>query len=330
MWTKETTSPFSQRTVSAEIRRACLEYGRHIADTLRRKGAVTAYGSSDSDLSDRATAFNQEVQRRTTLGQMRTFSAQPLRRIPLAVTKPVAYWASEGKPIPLARGTFDGVTLAERQLVTALVLNKEILPPVNDPGVEAYLLSLYFNALVNAEDTKALSADAASDASPAGLLHNAPQLGGGSPFDSDISELVAYVSNGDPTRPVFITSTRGAFELQAHGGSLYRHATADGRGNIGGIPLIISKAAAGKLILVDAAEIVQHDGGLEVGRGDEAAVEMVDSGSSQDASSGTGATMVSAFQAGLVVLRMIRYRDWAKLRDDAVGYIDLGIGGSPA
>jgi hypothetical protein len=34
---------------------------------------------------------------------------------------------------------------------------------------------------------------------------------------------------------------------------------------------------------------------------------------------------VSAFQANMLVVRILRYVDWTKLRDDACGFIELGF-----
>jgi hypothetical protein len=83
-------------------------------------------------------------------------------------------------------------------------------------------------------------------------------------------------------------------------------------------------ASAGNIALAD-------DGVVTVDASREASIEMVDA-SSQDATSGTGASVVSMFQTNSIAIRAEREINWKKLRSDAVTFMDdvnWGSIGSP-
>ena len=124
-------------------------------------------------------------------------------------------------------------------------------------------------------------------------------------------------------KPIFITSARDAAYLSL---SLARdglttmfpgvHLTRDATAHV-------RRAAGANLILLDAGQLAVSDGTLEVFTSDSAAVEMSDSPS-------IPAALVSAFQTNSVFLRFTRFLSWCLASDDAIGYVTLPIGGSPA
>ncbi len=109
-------------------------------------------------------------------------------------------------------------------------------------------------------------------------------------------------------------------------------------GTLAGIPVITSQYAAfgssygNVVICVSAGNIaLADDGTVTVDASREASIEMVDS-SSQDATSGTGASQVSMFQTNSIALRAEREINWKKLRSDAVTFqddVNWGSIGSP-
>lgn len=89
------------------------------------------------------------------------------------------------------------------------------------------------------------------------------------------------------------------------------------------MPLLISKAAAANLILVDALTIAVADGGIELSTSEHAAVV-------QDTAPSAPANVVSGFQTNTSFLRIVRYLHWVKGYADSVGFLTLPIAGSPA
>ena len=91
---------------------------------------------------------------------------------------------------------------------------------------------------------------------------------------------------------------------------------------------MISKAAGNKLVLIDAANLVVTDEGLEVKQSEQAAIEMLDNPTNNSATP-TGTNVVSMFQANATALRLIRWLHWTLATDDAVSYLELPIDNSP-
>ena len=81
--------------------------------------------------------------------------------------------------------------------------------------------------------------------------------------------------------------------------------------------------------MVDASQVAIADDGVDIGLSDNASVQFLDN-PTNNAATGVATDIVSAFQTDHSVLRVVRYLSWALLRDDAVGFIELPIGGSPA
>ena len=126
---------------------------------------------------------------------------------------------------------------------------------------------------------------------------------------------------------VFVTSGGGAMYLAEHEGNAFKDVKLQG-GSILGASLLVSPGAGNRLILIDAAEIAHNDDGLEVESSNVASVELLDNPTNNSAT-GTGTALVSAWQTGMLIVKLIRFVNWQKLRGDAVGFIELPIGGSP-
>jgi hypothetical protein len=199
---------------------------------------------------------------------------------------------------------------------------------LGDTRARNYILSRVRRAVIRADDAVFLGTAAASAAQPAGLLNGLTAVGGGSPGDLSLEELVAVVSEGDPIAPVFIHSARAGAFLAESGIQAFRDTGLLG-GRIAGAPAVVSPVAAEKLILIDAAEIAISDEGLEIAMSQQAAIEMSDNPTNNSATP-TATSLVSAFQANAGVLRVVRYLSWVTLTEDAVAFVELPIGGSPA
>ena len=296
------------------------------APALTLKADITAVGTGDAPalVSDpAATSLLSLVQRRSVLGRLGAVSVPPNRLIPVGDDDPTAVWVAEGQPVPLARVSTTSTYTPTTSYTLLIALLEEYLR-LGDARARNLIISRATRALVRADDSAFLSADAASAANPAGVLFGRSPVGSGSPSDlqGDLELLYASVSNGAPLNPTFVLSGRAALYLAATGLQSFRNLGVLG-GTIAGAPALISPSAAANVILIDAAEVAVSDQGLETFSSQNASIQMVDNPS-------TGATNVtSAFQNNMTVLKLIRYVSWALLRADAAAYLELPIGGSP-
>jgi hypothetical protein len=101
-------------------------------------------------------------------------------------------------------------------------------------------------------------------------------------------------------------------------------------GTLEGLPVIVSDYAGTNVVLVNASDIyLGDDGGVSIDISREASLEMLDSGLTQNALTGTGASLVSMFQLNAVALRAERTINWKRRRTSAVAYLtSAGWGGA--
>ena len=254
---------------------------------------------------------------------------QPNQLLPKGVADPGPTWIAEGAAIPLARWTSSTTSAPSAGFRVMVAVSKDLLT-IGDARARNYVLARSMRGLIKGDNT-IIDANAASAARPAGLLWNRSTVGGGSPDDDlriALEQLYASVTDGEAVRPVFVLSGRAALYLLSTGLQAFRDLSLTG-GRIGGAPVVIAPEAGANLILIDAAQLVIHDGGLEVGSSLHAAVQM-DDAPTMHAVTPTATNVVSAFQTNTAVLRCTRFLSWALLDPDAVAFIELPIGGSPA
>lgn len=261
----------------------------------------------------------------SALGQIDPLDAPLFTSLPVVVSNPTAYWVGQAEPTPHTAAAFSGEQLQPTKIAAQIAVTRETLK-AGDPKSRALVLALVTQAMIRAEDTALLSTTTATPARPAGLLEGIASSGAATlaTLSDVLARLGADVANGNPIKPRYVASFRGAGWLQGSGLHAFAQAKQGGGGNIGGVPLIISPAAANRLVLVDAFAIAAFDGGLEIETSENAAVQMADTPTA-------GASpLVSAFQTNAVVLRALHFLHWIRLRSDAAAYLELPIDGSPA
>ena len=75
-------------------------------------------------------------------------------------------------------------------------------------------------------------------------------------------------------------------------------------------------------MLLDAEEVyLADDGQVTIDSSDQVSLEMSDA-PAQNGVTGSGASMVSTWQSGLIALKAERYINWKKRRSAAVAYVD--------
>jgi hypothetical protein len=298
---------------------------------LFKKAAVDAMDAADSSALIRrgSMAFVDLMELEALIGKTRGawVPAPPFANVVDETSEPDVQWTAAGNPVPLVRLNFDSATMEATSFSVIVALSKELLKTA-DPRARTMIERRLLRALRRAEDRRLLSTDAAiAGERPAGLLHGVSATGSGSPqsMTDDLEALWSAVSEGDADRPFFICSPRGGMYLHSlHEDGSARFPDAGPRGgNIAGVPLLTSRAAADLLVLLDAAHLAVADEGAETSASENAAVAMSDSPTSPS-------TVVSGFQTNTVFVKLERRIYWTLTTGDAIGFIQLPIGGSPA
>ncbi len=259
-----------------------------------------------------------------------------------------AGWVGEGKPKLVTKFNTTSTTLLFTKVAAISVITEE-LARFSRPGAEALVRNELSKAVIAKLDTDFIDPALAvsSGVNPASITNGVTALtsAGTSAANvlTDIQALVApFLLNGyDISQLVILMPNTLALTTSLMQNSLGQNSfngmTAYG-GQIAGIPVLASQylasgASYGNMIVCVSAENIAlaDDGNVSVDASREASIEMVDS-SSQDATAGTGASLVSMFQTNSIALRAEREINWKKLRSTAVTFMDdvnWGSIGSP-
>ena len=289
---------------------------------------------ADNTLSD---AFMARQRPRTVLGRI----SEAARRVPfrqfvrIVSTGSTAEWSGSGKPIVVDDMAFSRQALDVLKSGVIVVLTTELLKiSADDPAVLSLIEQDLITATAKADDLALLSDDAAvPEVMPAGLLNGVTGLSAGLADDAeaDVAHLIRTVRNGEGEALFFVTALTVATTLatlrNSDGERVFPNINLRTGGDILGIPLLLSAGAGSRLILLDAAAIAYADGGVEIDRSAQAAIQMLDNPTNSVA--GTATNMVSLFQTGSTALRAVRIVNWVKAHSDAVNFIDVSVG-SPA
>ncbi len=309
---------------AAVIESAFLEY-------LRPKTLVDRFGTTQNGVSIPSllkVPFNVKVQSQTSGAS--------------------AGWVGEGKPKLVTKFNTTSTTLLFTKIAAISVITDE-LARFSRPGAETLVRNELAKAVIAKMDSDFIdpSVAASNGVNPASITNGVTALSSAGVSAAnvltDIQALVApFMLNGyDISQLVLLMPNTLALTVSLMQNSLgqdsFKGMTAYG-GQIAGIPVLASQylasgASYGNMIVCVSAENIAlaDDGNVTVDASREASIEMVDA-SSQDATSGTGASLVSMFQTNSIALRAEREINWKKLRSTAVTYMDdvnWGSIGSP-
>ena len=249
-----------------------------------------------------------------------------------------ANWIGEGLPILLSKATSFTTSLTWSKLGALAVLTKEEIR-FSNPSAEAKVRDELARAMIAKQDLDFINPAkaAVANVSPASITWNTtPILTTGTTaaaLRTDLATLIATfgTANFDPSDIVLIMNTVDALNISLMittlGNPVFPGLTMAG-GNLLGFPVITTTAMTGIgspvsniIVAVKASEIyLADDGVVTVDASDQASVEMVDA-SSQSGLTGTGASLVSFWQAGLVGLKATREINWKLRRTGASRYI---------
>jgi HK97 family phage major capsid protein len=297
------------------------------------------------DYTTLASEFIEFLRPQTIIGKFGTGGIPSLRRIPFNVrmgrqtSGGSGYWVGQGKPKPLTKFAFDEVTLRWAKVANIAVLTEDLIR-FSNPSADALVQQALADALRERMDIDFVDPAKAESAniSPASITNGVVGVtSSGTDADAVRTDVQAVMqkfiaANITPTTGVWIMSASNALALSlmtnALGQPEFPGITMTG-GTFVGLPVITSEymtdvadSSGSPIILVNASDVfLADDGGIMIDASREASLEMLDSGLSQDATNGTGASLVSMFQTNSVAMRAERVINWKKRRAEAVAMI---------
>jgi HK97 family phage major capsid protein/HK97 family phage prohead protease len=317
------------------------------------KAAVAAGTTTDVNWAgslvqyqDFAGDFINFLRPATIIGKFGTNGIPSLNKVPFNIrvagqtSGGSGYWVGEGKPKPLTKFDFTTITMTWAKVANIAVLTEEEVR-FSSPSAEAKVRDALAEALIERLDrdfvdpAKALVAGV----SPASITNGVtPIAASGTDADAVKRDFAALMgsfvaSNISPTDVVLIMSGTTAMNISlmfnALGNRDFPDISLNG-GTLLGIPVIVSQYLAaggspptGLVILVNAKDIyLADDGQVVIDASREASVEMLDGTLLQNATVGTGASLVSLWQSNLLGLKAERFINWKKRRAGAVAYIN--------
>lgn len=294
----------------------------------RAKALVPEIGTS-SGLTDQGPAAYAELVRRVSLlGRIPGTRPAPMyAKLNSVDEEPIVGFVGAGRPIPAARVSFaNQLQLVPAKVAGIVPLSLELVRH-SDPAALPFIDRIVTRAVATGQDVALLDgAPAVEGERPASVLNGISATGGGSPADieDDITALVKGVRSGEAAAPVFITSRSGALYLatlrDGGGARVFPDVTLNG-GTLLGVPLLVSPAAAAKLIYLDGSALFYNDsGGVVIDSARDVTLQMTDTPTD-------GAqNLVSLYQTGATAVRFVQVVTWQLAAADAIGFIDLPLG----
>lgn len=320
---------------------------RHYADdprianfarlTPEQKAAVPAAYTGGSGWADAIAAAN-------TIGSEFVEFLRPMnvldringfRRVPFNVkvsrqtTGQSGYWVGEALPTPLTKGVFDTVTMGKTKVGAISVMSKEQMR-FSNINAEAAVRDDLARAVAAKMDSSFLGAGAGTaNVEPAGLVNGVTgTASAGATADdvrTDLVNLFEPFSAANISRSgiTYVTTENLHYAVLVMRSSLgvneFPGVTAEG-GTLDGRPFLSSNhIGGGQVLAISAPDILlADDGEVGVEMSDQASLEMLDGSLTQSGQAGTGASVVSLWQNGLVAIKCERFVNWTKARSAAV------------
>lgn len=294
--------------------------------------------------------FVEFLRPQTIVGRLPSLTRVPFNvRIPSQTGGGTGYWVGEGAPKPLTSFAFSSSTIATTKVAAIAVITQE-LARFSSPSADMLTRNALAAALVERIDIDFIDpAEAAvSGVKPASITYGlVARTSAGTSADNARTDLgsllnVFLSANLNPASLALIMPNTLAMALSLMVNSLgqpeFPGLSMNG-GTLMGIPVITSQYAAnasggGNLVIaVNQSDIfLADDGQVTVDASTEASLQMSDA-PTNNASTGTGQSVVSMYQTNSIALRAERFISWAKRRSDAVVYLDdvnWGSVGSPS
>lgn len=301
----------------------------------------SAFAGALVQYQDLANDFIEFLRPKTIIGRLPGLRKVPFKvRVKRQTGGATASWVGEGKPKPLSNSAFDTVTLDFTKLAAISVLTDEVIR-LSTPGADMLVRDDLANAVIQTMDSDFIDPanSGTSNVKPASITNGvSPIVAAGTNTQAGVAADVLGVfapwinANIDPSGGAWIMTPTTALALSLMENSLGQRIFPGVDINGGffqGLPVVTSQAAglvgasdgSHIVVLVHAPSIMLADDGqvaVDVSR--EASLQMSDAPTNQ-ASDGTGASLVSMFQTNSVAIRAERWINWTKARSQAVQYL---------
>ncbi len=248
-------------------------------------------------------------------------------------------WVGEGKPAPVSKMTTFNTALTWAKVEALAVLTVEEVR-FSNPAAEQVVRNDIGRAVNARLDTDFVdpALAAVANVSPAsitnGVVATTPTGTTAAFARTDLASMIAlFASNNlDPSDIVLIMSAQMALQfsmmVNTLGNNDFPDITMKG-GSMRGFPVICSEflTAVGSpstqtIVAVKASDVyLADDGVVTVDASGEASIEMLDSSLVQDGIAGTGTSLVSLWQSGLLGIKAQREITWKLRRSTAVQYL---------
>jgi HK97 family phage major capsid protein len=280
----------------------------------------------------------------TIIGQFGANGIPALFPVPFNIEVPrqtsggTGYWVGQGAPAPLTKFDFDRANLAFTKVANIAVLTSEIIR-FSNPGAEGLVRNALGQALIAKLDADFVdpSVAAVANVSPASLTNGVTPVSASGVNAAAIRADIASIMNKFITANlslktgVWIMSPVTAMRLSLMTNGLGQPEFPDISmmgGKLQGLPVITSNyvpnsvSGGSMVVLMDASEVyLADDGTVVIDASREASLQM-DNAPTNNASTGTGSTMVSMFQTDSVAIKAQRFINWQKRRSAGVQYVD--------
>lgn len=248
-------------------------------------------------------------------------------------------WVGEGKPAPMSKATSFNTTLTWAKVEALTALTQEEVR-FSNPSAEQKVRDDIGRAINYRIDydfidpAKAATANVSPASITNGVVATAPTTTTAAALITDLNTMLKLFgsNNLDTSDLVLIMSAQMAVTISMMTTTLgmpyFPNITMYG-GNLRGFPVLVSEnlTAVGSpgtqtIVAVKASEVYKaDDGNVTIDASDQASLEMLDGSLTQDGTAGTGASLVSLWQNGLLGIKAQREITWKLRRSTAVQYI---------
>lgn len=283
--------------------------------------------------------FVEFLRPQTIIGKFGVGGIPSMRRIPFNVSIAgqtsggTGYWVGDGQPKPLTRFDTSLTNLRWAKVANIAVITEELLR-FAEPSADVLVRDMLAAALIERLDIDFVDPNkaAVTNVSPASITNGIVAINSvGNSAENVRTDIAATLTqfiaaNISPTTAVWILSARRALSLSLMRNALGQREFPDITmmgGMLEGIPVITSEyqhsdSDGDNAVLVNASDIwLADDGQVMLDASREASLQMNDV-PTQDASQGTGTSLVSMFQTNSVALRAERWINWQRRRNAAV------------
>jgi HK97 family phage major capsid protein len=252
-------------------------------------------------------------------------------------------WVGQGLPKAVTKLHFTSGSLGFAKAAGIVVITQE-LARFSSPSAEMKVRDDLTAQMVQFLDAQFIdpSVAAVANVSPASVLNGASNVRQAAAAWTSMANVLTDVKVFLSTFAAQEISLQGAYWIMTPdtalslglllntGGTAFAFPEIDvNGGTFVGLPVIVSNSvphstSAGAIValVVPKHIYLADDGAVAIDSSTEASLQMDSAPGTQDATSGTGTSLVSMFQTNSIAIRVERIINWSRARSYGVGYID--------